>query len=314
MIQQLAYTIARNGNITVYVNFNPYHVNAEAPNYEKVMEILKSDTATKIDDLLVALDVRAALTSHLSNYITIVDNELYYKDTVINTTLADRIVEFFHKGYAISNLIKFFERLQANPSERAQIELFNFLEKNDLHITDDGYFLAYKKVRSNYTDLRTGTFDNSVGATPWMDRNDDNADEDCSHGLHVGTYKFAYGFSNNYDNKLILVKVDPTDCVSVPKSDAGKMRVCQYLVIADVTGKDGVTPAFVAESTVTQLAPTPTPVVATEKKLYRDKQGHFISKEKYDALHVVTNQFPNGVTLTTNKLPQRDSKGRFLPK
>jgi hypothetical protein len=58
-------------------------------------------------------------------------------------------------------------------------ELYGFLEKGNLPITNDGHFLAYKKVRKDYKDCHSGTMDNSIGQVVEMERNqvDDKAEK-----------------------------------------------------------------------------------------------------------------------------------------
>ena len=313
MSQPLQYTISQSGNITVYVNFQPYHVNVGAANYDRVMELIKGDAPDKVDLLIQALDIRTAISTQLGDYIKIAETTLYYKEVAVTNSLAQRIVDFFHKGYPVNNLIRFFERLQSNPSEKSQNELFNFLEKNGLIITDDGYFLGYKAVTKDYKDKRTGQFDNRVGKTPTEDRKfvDPNPNVHCSRGLHVGTYSYATGFMSTYANdRLVLCKVDPADCVSVPNDGNEKLRTCKYHVIADVTGKGEITESYVKENLVSEVKPPKNKAVEgpkTEVKPgtpQRDSKGRFIKN---------SGGIPT-VKPNSNTLPQRDASGRFLPK
>jgi hypothetical protein len=133
-----------------------------------------------------------------------------------------------------------------NPSNRAINETYRFLENYGLPITDDGCFLAYKAVRNNYTDIYSGKYDNSIGKSPEMPRGqvDDDYDRDCSKGLHVGAldYVVQYGhFTKGAalptdGNRLLIVKVNPQDVVSVPKYESHpKVRVCRYEVVSEIT-------------------------------------------------------------------------------
>jgi hypothetical protein len=99
-------------------------------------------------------------------------------------------------------------------------------------ITEDGRFLAYKWVRSNYFDCHTGTFNNSVGKVCKMPRNKVNDDrtQTCSDGLHVCTHAYT-----KFGERLMVVAVNPRDVVSVPNDyDNAKMRVCEYEVMYEV--------------------------------------------------------------------------------
>jgi hypothetical protein len=121
----------------------------------------------------------------------------------------------------------------ANPSRRAVDELYKFLENKNMPITESGNFVAYKGVKSNFTDMWSGKFDNSVGQTLEMARNRvcDDADIGCSYGFHAGSYDYAKGYASG-GGHLMLVEIDPSDVVSVPKDcSCQKLRTAKYRVI-----------------------------------------------------------------------------------
>jgi hypothetical protein len=126
------------------------------------------------------------------------------------------------------------ENMMTNPSFRAVNELYGFLEKNNLPITPDGHFLAYKRVRENYTDCHTGKMDNSVGKVVEMERNkvDDNQNNTCSSGLHFCSENYLRSFGGE---RTVIVKINPRDVVSIPTDyDNSKGRACRYEVIGEV--------------------------------------------------------------------------------
>jgi hypothetical protein len=137
-------------------------------------------------------------------------------------------------GFPIYHLLKFLGNLMENPSNSAVEELYDFLEVCNLPITEDGHFVAYKRIQANYTDVHSGKYDNSVGNTVSMERClvDDRRENTCSHGLHVCSLNYLAHFGGE---RLVLCKVNPKDVVSIP-SDYGntKMRVCQYEVIQEL--------------------------------------------------------------------------------
>ena len=117
-----------------------------------------------------------------------------------------------------------------------------FLVANDIEITDDGHFIAWKVVTKDYKDCRTGRFDNSPGVVVKMERNqvDEDDERTCSAGLHVCSKSYISYFQGGSD-RIVSVKVHPRDVVSIPVDygDA-KMRTCEYLVLEDVTAQWGV--------------------------------------------------------------------------
>lgn len=159
------------------------------------------------------------------------------------SSLTARVIDTIHKGGDTTGLMLFANKLSNNPSKRAVEELFDFLQAMDITITDEGMVRCYKKVRSNYTDCHTGTFDNSVGVTVQMPRHmvNDDSEMACSHGLHVCSKAYLSYFGGD---RVLAVDVDPADFVSIPKDyysiDANNMvkakaRVCKYVVVADIT-------------------------------------------------------------------------------
>ena len=149
--------------------------------------------------------------------------------------LSTKILKFAEDNLPYEPLIKFAKNLQNNPSFRSVNQLFEFLEKNDHPITDTGCFIAYKKVRDDFLDVHTGTFDNSIGNVVEMPRNqvDEDPNTTCSNGLHVANFNYA---SNFYSGGLMLeVEVNPADVVAVPTDyNQSKMRVCKYRVLSVV--------------------------------------------------------------------------------
>jgi len=120
-----------------------------------------------------------------------------------------------------------------------------------LPTTPEGKVLGYKGVQHDYWSS-TGNADtivvqgetnerhqilNEVGATIEVSRRcvDDNKDNHCSFGLHVGSYDYANSWAG-HDGRLLVVEFDPEDAVSVPTDcDFQKLRVSKYRVVEDIT-------------------------------------------------------------------------------
>jgi hypothetical protein len=158
----------------------------------------------------------------------------------------DRILDMKKEGFNFDSMLNFMCNLNDNPSDKSILELFDFMQNKNLPITQDGHFLAYKAVSSDFKDIYSGSIDNNVGEVVEIDRSkvDDNRNRHCGAGLHVGAidYVTSYGGINldNHDdndsdggNQIVICKVNPADVVSVP-SDARfqKLRACRYEVVA----------------------------------------------------------------------------------
>lgn len=209
-------------------------VDSSHPNFNKAYEYVKKG---EIDKVLILIDTKKALSSYSKGDITIIGGKMLYKDVVFDTDITKRIIREMYNNRPFDHLIAFFERLMQNPSRDAVYQLYGFLVHNDIELTDDGYFLAWKRVNENYTDMYTGEIDNSLGKIVSVPRNtvDENKYETCSFGLHVAAKQYLPSYGNG-KGVIIQCKVDPADVVSIPvEYGNAKMRVCRYEVMKDVT-------------------------------------------------------------------------------
>lgn len=238
----IPYVIKTNGSVTLYLKGECLTVATDHPNYNKIIDAIKASDFINIENLV---NVAKAVVQYTNGRVKIENGQIFYNNFAVHSTLSDRILKMMNEGFKFDHMIKFLENLMQNPSKRAVDETYWFLENFGLPITDDGCFLAYKAVRNNYTDIYSGKFNNSIGNVVSMPRNqvDDNYGLDCSHGLHVGALDYVVGYGHFKKgeavpaggNRLLLVKVNPKDVVSVPKYDSHtKMRVCEYTVVSEI--------------------------------------------------------------------------------
>jgi len=199
-------------------------------NFDQIIDRVKKRVFAGIEDLF---DIPTAVKTFSKGTIEIKGETVYYLGAPMHNALTKRMLAMFREGFDISPLIAFTENLMDNPSKTAVEELYLFLESNELPITPDGYFLAYKNVRKDFKDHHSGKIDNSVGAKPSMPRNavDDKRDVTCSHGLHFCS--LAYLRSFHADNSVtVIVKINPRDVVSIPSDyNNTKGRCCAYEVV-----------------------------------------------------------------------------------
>jgi hypothetical protein len=221
-------------NLFVNPNGNPYTVTSDNPLYPSLLEAVLNDAG---DDAIEEICNKAlGLARYTDGEITAEGGNLMYEGQVLHGVVINRIAQFKKMGLPYEPLIAFVKRLMKNPSARAVRELFGFLEKNQLPITEDGFILGYKGVTSEYKDVHTQRVDNRVGAViPRMNRFDVDDDHtvECSNGYHIGSREYATGFGA----RTIIVKFDPADVISVPSGESSwKVRVCFYQVISDYDG------------------------------------------------------------------------------
>jgi hypothetical protein len=226
------------GNLTLILNNKAYQIIPDHINYKLILDALP--TATN-DELLELVDLEKAISNFSDGLVEIKNGKVFFDGEEVHGSISKRILEFMSKGLPFQPLVNFLNNLMENPSMQSQKELYDFLEHELLPITEDGCFLAYKAVRSDYMDKYAGKFDNHVGNVCEMNRAkvDDNRSVGCSEGLHAGALNYVanYGCADSGDH-IMIVKINPKDVVSVP-SDCNheKLRTCRYEVVGEYQGE-----------------------------------------------------------------------------
>ncbi len=208
------------------------------PNYDKVRAALKTDaTETEIESLI---NIAAAVEDFGEGRVTVEHGVVQYDGHPLHNSMTNRIIDMMREGFNVQPMILFLENLMENPDFRAVNELYGFLEATDLPITANGCFRAYKMVRDDYTDHRTGKFDNSIGAVVEMPRNQVDSDKQstCSDGLHFCSQGYLSFYGG--DGRTVIVEINPRDVVAIPVDYGNaKGRCCRYTVVGEIeTAKD----------------------------------------------------------------------------
>lgn len=150
-------------------------------------------------------------------------------------------------------LIRFAEKLDANPNEHSREQFYGWLQHHPFTITEEGDVVAYKGVKRRssgddledypYESLRSGPdtivddelqpagrIKQGIGSVVEYPRSKVHFDpkKACSNGLHVGSYDYACSFGTT----RLRVVINPRDVVNVPNDDM-KVRVCRYLVLEE---------------------------------------------------------------------------------
>lgn len=223
--------------LSIVVDGQVYNADASLPRFKDALQACVDGQFAKA---VAIVNVERAVASYTSKSgkVQIVDGTLKYEGLEIHSSLTSRIIDRMNEGKNFEFFIPFLENLMLNPSEKAVQRLFDFLEANDIQITADGHFAAWKKVREDYLDIFSATFDNSVGKSPSMPRNmvDEDDDRTCSRGLHVCSKSYLGSYGSCERNRIMQVLVNPKNVVAVPRDyNNAKMRVCEYKVVADAT-------------------------------------------------------------------------------
>lgn len=224
-------------NISVVIDNKQYMVpKTQSKRYDDVKAFIKNQDYEGLIDYLA--NKIEKFKTYMKGVFKITESGQIL-DTVTNVLvhpfLSKRILEWQEEGLPFEPLMALHRNCVENESYEATKDLYEFLEVNSIAITDDGCFLAYKKVTTVngvLKDSHSKKIDNSIGLSPKMPRElvDKNRNNTCSTGLHVGAFQYVNSFSGD---TTILVKVNPKNVVAVPPDyNQQKMRVCEYEVVS----------------------------------------------------------------------------------
>ena len=336
-MKNVAYIIDRtSGSIVVYVNGKPYTVGQDHCNYETVLECLRNK---EYDDIESLINIPLAIAT-ASNGKVVIDNDLvYYNGKQIDNVIVDRILAFISENFPFEPLVLFLENLLQNPNEDTIKECYLFLETGKLPITDDGCFLAYKKVDNDLNSYHLcpdgSKLNHAIGSLIEMPRDQVNTDrhQTCSTGLHFCSLSYLSQYSGG-NGRVVIVKVNPRDVCAIPSDYSNtKGRASQYVVVGEYDAEDREQcEAFDDAYVKTEEVRESMQHVRTASGQLRDANGRFIKKsavvdyeddedyededyededyedEEDDDQGNTWGRKPDG-TLFNNK---RDSKGRFI--
>lgn len=302
--------IIQGSNIVLVVDNKPHTITDSHISYEKIKEALKEKNWGVVSSLVSAVK---ALNNFTNNEFEVVGGEFYRNGEVVHGAIATRIVNMYKEGFDINPMLNFIKNLSDNPSSRAVNELYGFLEKSNLPITDDGYFLAYKRVRDNYYDVHSKTvlnkpydklmpndfnmlpyttkdtsnvtveiIDNQVVVSMPRNKVNDDKDQTCSYGLHFCSYDYLSSFGGS---RIVILKINPADVVSIPSDyDLTKGRTAKYIVLSEIEDTSKAKDAFSGsvdkqyQNVSTKKVP-PKPYRKNSRGQWIDATGSFLAKE-----------------------------------
>lgn len=240
--------------LTVYLENKVHNFLVGTDEHKKAVTALHSDDPEGLEEAINGTKPTTPeqLKSELKDGFEITEAEsgeykIAFEGEVLPQVLQDKLISLYEQGYSLERFNKFWSNLSENPSQASVEQLYNFLEYKELPITEDGYFLAYKGLKSDYYSISgntetkvlkgvvnsRGEILNKVGETIEVLRRhvDDNPDNHCSTGIHTGSLEYATSFAQG---KVVVIKIHPKDVVSVPTDcQAQKLRCCKYEVISE---------------------------------------------------------------------------------
>lgn len=226
--------------VTLILEGKSHTIAASHPNFEVLKDAIRRESWAEVRELAT---VEEALKNYVKGNIHIRDGKIYYLSPFSNEEeelegyVVDKILQFMTDGLDPEPLVNFLSKVMENTSYRVISGLYEFLSNKNMPIDPDGDFYGYKAIRRDWTDKYTGKLPNHIGQVVKQDRRlvDDNPEHSCSKGLHVGSIQYVRAFAHG-DDRIIIVKVNPADVVSVPQADNTKLRCCRYEIISEYQG------------------------------------------------------------------------------
>lgn len=258
-----SYIITQDG-ISLFINGKMYSAEASHPNYGLIKQAIIDDKFETIPALINLAEAVKTFAVGSEVEVNVDHGVVTYKGETVRGYCVDRIIEMKDEGFNIKPMTAYLDRLMKNPSKRAVDELHGFNEYGRMPITEDGYFIAYKRI-SGWMDTHSRTvlnkpahlmdedekatlpYTTDLGVTVElvdgittisMARNkvDDRSENTCSEGLHFCSQEYLKSFSGD---KIVVLKIDPADVVSIPVDyNNTKGRCARYQVIDVLSQED----------------------------------------------------------------------------
>lgn len=226
--------------ITVNFGDKTFIVSADNPKYAHTLELYKTQAWQDMRNYLDEEKKLQPIAEFTRNNISVVGGEILYKGKPVTNYVVEKVKRFIEQGYPHEPILNFLNNLMETQSYTVMQELYLFLEKaGDMPITEDGAFLAYRKVDENYMSYHAnpdGTHNrNMVGDVIEMNAWAVNPDrhQTCEAGLHFCSESYLPHYYGSV-GKVMRVKVFPQHVIAIPSDyNDAKGRCFKYEVVGE---------------------------------------------------------------------------------
>lgn len=223
----------------IFISDGEYVLNltSESPDFDRYLNLIRDegfDLSKFFQFIFDENTHKEKFEELMETFFERVGKDFFYKKIKLCDNVVKLFSYFYKNGLDFVPILNFLENCSQNPSDISIDEFFLFFKSWNLPITHDGHILAFKYVNSNYTSVHDGETKNNIGTWVEMDRDlvDSDRNKTCSSGLHFCSFGYLRGLKG--DCRIVVVKVNPKDIVSVP-SDYNNMKVrcCKYYILCD---------------------------------------------------------------------------------
>lgn len=252
-------------SLTVFIpGQTPVIVSGDHPKFNDILSE-SAEARPNVDRLRELADTTVLVSTKfeaLTDRITTRNGKLYFDGDELDTALTQKILSMLDEGDEDwEAFVNFMDKLYQNPNPAARDAFYGWLSARPFNIRPNGDVVGYKRVKSydgeGETDFQSwhdgpaivsgeeytggaGGVPQSIGDVVEKPRSsvDNSTRDECSDGLHVGTYEFARS-NSNYGSTILRLIVNPRDVVGVPTEVRGsaKFRCCRYVIQGVATGR-----------------------------------------------------------------------------
>lgn len=238
---KLTAKIITSKNLTLYTDGEQITIPADHPDYARILSLAEQDRVEEAYEIANKYRTKFATVAEVlfkNITISVKHGVVLMNGKPIDGTLPQRILDFANRGIPQAALLTFLARVQRNPDPRAREDLFAWIEKNNMPITADGCFIAFKIVKDDYWDIYTGnTFYHKVGSVVEMPRDqvDDDPNRTCSRGAHFCGESYIPYYGSARGSRIVTLKIAPEDVVAFPTDyNLAKGRAYRYEVVGEI--------------------------------------------------------------------------------
>jgi len=131
-----------NKTLNVFVDGQTYAIYVDKLNSvlkEELKYALRSQNADKI---LMFVDKVKRLTLYSKGHCEIKNGSLYFNGERMVDYLANKILAMYDNGHPIDAFMKFYAKLQKNPSMRCRDHIYKFMEYGNIPVNENGNIIA----------------------------------------------------------------------------------------------------------------------------------------------------------------------------
>jgi hypothetical protein len=222
--------IVSNSGITVVFDDGPKMLHKSSARYQEALDALKSSDISTLREIM---DPRGAIKKYSNNELSFEeDGSLSFEGLRLGSKLESLLKSCMSRGLPWEVIARFATNCLANPSTRAHSEIESLLSIENLPITEDGCFLAYKLATVDGLDADHGIFDCSPGKTVEYPRNkiSRHSKKGPERGLSAGGKAYT---NSGFVGKTLVVKINPADVIGVYMHPYREAVVCRFSVVKE---------------------------------------------------------------------------------